>query len=70
MRFRDYRREGSINVAHVTEEWTDGVLHSTTRYSEVRLDPGLVDRFFVRPSSLAFDYMDFMGCLLYTSRCV
>jgi uncharacterized tellurite resistance protein B-like protein len=63
MRFRDYRREGSINVAHVTEEWTDGVLHSTTRYSEVRLDPGLVDRFFVRPSSLAFDYMDFMGGL-------
>jgi hypothetical protein len=63
LRLRDYRRVGPVNVAFLQEEWDAGGLRSTTRYTEVALDPGLLDRFFARPRAIAFDYMDFMGGL-------
>jgi hypothetical protein len=62
-KFNDYRLIGSTKVAFTREDMEDGVLHSTTHYSDVRLDPGLVEKFFERPKVLAFDFMDFMGGL-------
>jgi hypothetical protein len=61
--FEDYRRIGAVNIPFVQKEFEDGVLRSTTRYTDATLDPGLVDRFFAHPATLAFDYMDFMGGL-------
>jgi hypothetical protein len=63
LRFRDYRRVGPVNVAYLQEEWDGGVLRSTTQFSQLTLDPGLLDRFFARPTAMAFDFMDFMGGL-------
>jgi hypothetical protein len=62
-RFRDYRRVGNLNVAYVQEQWDNGALRSTTRITDVSLDPGLLDRFFAFPSKPDFGFMDFMGGL-------
>lgn len=62
-RFRDYRKVGPLSVAGIQEHFVDGVLRSTTRITDVRLDAGVLARIFTPPSSLKFDYMDFMGGL-------
>ncbi len=62
-RFRDYRKVGAVNIPFLQEEYEEGVLTSTTRYSEATIDPGLIARFFAHPTVMAFDYMDFMGGL-------
>jgi len=62
-RFRDYRKVGNINVAFEQEQWVGGVLRSTTRVTDVSLDPGLLDRFFDYPANPNLGYMDFMGGL-------
>jgi len=62
-RFRDYRRVGNLNVAHVVEQWVDGKLRSTTRIADVSVDPGLVDRLFTYPEDPNLGYMDYMGGL-------
>ncbi len=62
-RFGDYRKVGNINVAFEQEQWEEGVLHSTTRVTDVSLDPGLLDRFFAYPANPNLGYMDFMGGL-------
>jgi len=62
-RFQDYSKVGNLNVAHHQEEWVDGVLRSTTRVSDVSLDPGLLDRFFAYPESQNLGFMDYMGGL-------
>ena len=63
LRFRDYRMLGALNLAYVQEEWVDGVLRTTTRITEAKLDCGLIDQFFVCPANPVFSYMDFMGGL-------
>jgi hypothetical protein len=63
VRYRDYRRVGNLNVAHVLEQWEDGRLRSTTRITDVSIDPGLIDRFFSYPEDPRLGYMDFMGGL-------
>jgi hypothetical protein len=62
-KFSDYRKVGNLNVAFEQEEWEGGVLRSTTRVTDVSLDPGLLDRFFAYPASPSLGYMDFMGGL-------
>jgi hypothetical protein len=62
-KFMDYRKVGNLNVAFGQEEWADGVLRSTTRVTDVSLDPGLLDRFFSYPASQNLGYMDYMGGL-------
>jgi hypothetical protein len=63
MRFRDYRKVGSLNFAGVQEEWINGVIHSTTRITEVRLDTGVLARIFAIPTNPNLDYLDLMGAL-------
>lgn len=63
VRFSDYRKVGGFNFAFVQEEWSDGKLRSTTKVSEVRLDSGLIDQFFVPPVDPVLSYMDYMGGL-------
>jgi hypothetical protein len=63
LHFSDFRRVGAITVAFAQELWADGKLKSTTRFTAVELDPGLLNHFFERPTSVAFDYMDFMNGL-------
>jgi hypothetical protein len=62
-RFREFRKIGNLNVAFVQEQWAGGRLRSTTRITDVSLDPGLLDRFFEFPASPNLGYMDFMGGL-------
>jgi hypothetical protein len=62
-RFGDYRKVGATNIAYLVQEFEDGALRSTTRYTEVTADVGLIDHFFAHPRFMAFDYMDFMGGL-------
>lgn len=62
-RFREYRKVGSLNVAGLQEHWIDGVLRSTTRISDVRLDTGVLAKIFSMPSSARLDFMDYMGGL-------
>jgi hypothetical protein len=64
VRLKDYRRIGPLNFAFTQEHWMGGVLHSTTRVTEVELNPGLLDRFFAIPSSFNLGFMDYMGGLL------
>jgi hypothetical protein len=63
LRFRDYRKLGTLNLAYVQEEWTGETLHSTTRVKEGRVDAGLIDQFFVCPVNPILCYMDYMGGL-------
>ena len=63
MHFSDFRKVGAITVAFAQELWADGKLKSKTRFTAVELDPGLLNHFFDRPTSVAFDYMDFMNGL-------
>jgi hypothetical protein len=62
-RFKDYRKVGDLNVAYVQEQWTKTGLRSTTRITDVSLDPGLLDRFFGYPTDPNLGFMDFMGGL-------
>src|SRR5271157_602186 len=62
-RFREYRKVGPLSVPGVQEHYVDGVLRSTTRISDVRLDSGVLSRIFSMPSNPQIDYMDFMGGL-------
>jgi outer membrane lipoprotein-sorting protein len=62
-RFKDYRKVGDLNVAYLQEQWTKTGLRSTTRISDVSLDPGLLDRFFAYPTDPNLGFMDFMGGL-------
>lgn len=62
-RYREYRKVGPLSVAGVQEHFSDGVLRSTTRITDVRLDTGVLSRIFSMPSNTSFDYMDFMGGL-------
>jgi len=62
-RFRDYKKIGPLNYASVQELWIDGALRSTTRLSDVRLDAGVLAKYFARPAGLRLDYMDYMGGL-------
>jgi hypothetical protein len=62
-RFKDYKKVGPANVAGVQEHWNDGVLRTTTRISEVRLDAGLLARVFSMPTNQKLDFMDYMGGL-------
>ncbi len=62
-RFREYRKVGPLSVAGVQEHWTDGVLRSTTRITDVRLDTGVLARIFSMPSNPKLDFMDYMGGL-------
>ena len=64
VRLKDYRRIGPLDFAFTQEHWMGGVLHSTTRVTEVELNPGLLDRFFAIPSSFNLGFMDYMGGLL------
>jgi hypothetical protein len=63
VRFSDFRKVGSLNVAYTQEQWVNGALRSTTRITDVRLDPGLLDRFFAYPTDPNLGFMDFMGGL-------
>ena len=57
LRLRDYRRVGPVNVAFLQEEWDAGVLHSTTRYTEVALDPASCSTAFCcRPQGHSFRF--------------
>ncbi len=62
-RFRDYHKFGPLNVAGTQEHWTDGVLRSTTRITDVRLDTGVLARIFTMPTNPKLDFMDYMGGL-------
>jgi hypothetical protein len=63
LRMSDFHKEGSYTYAAVEEHRVDGKVVSTTRISEVRLDPGLLNAFFRMPSAAKFSYMDMMGGL-------
>jgi hypothetical protein len=62
-RFSDYRKVGSLNVAYVQEQWDNGGLESTTRITDVVLEPGLIGRFFKMPTNPNLGYLDFVGGL-------
>jgi hypothetical protein len=61
--FREYRKVGTINVAGVQEHWNDGVLRTTTRIADVRLDTGVLAKVFSMPPTQRLDFMDYMGGL-------
>lgn len=63
MKMSDFRKEGSYTYAAVQEHWVEGKRISTTRISEVRLDPGILNAFFRMPTNSKFSYMDMMGGL-------
>jgi len=67
-RFRDYRRFGILNVPQVQESWKGGTLRTTTRVTDVVLNPGLLDSVFARPRGGALDFMDYMGALGVVAR--
>ena len=50
-------------MAGVQEHWVDGVLHSTTRMTDVRLDTGVLAKIFSMPTNQRLDFMDYMGGL-------
>jgi len=62
-RFRDYRKFGNLNLSYTQENWSGGSLRSTTRITDVNVDPGLLDRFFSYPRYPNFGFMDLMGGL-------
>jgi len=63
MKFSDYRKVGTLSFACVQEDWRDGALRSTTRITDVRLDPGLLDRFFAFPQESSLGFMEYMSAL-------
>jgi hypothetical protein len=63
-RMQEFRKEGAYTYASVQEHWIDGKLHSTTRISDVRLDPGILTAFFGMPRESNFGFMDMMGGLV------
>lgn len=63
-RYKDHRKAGVLTVAHVQEQWVDGVLRSTTRIDQVRSEPGLLDSFFAQPENQNLGFMDYMGALV------
>jgi hypothetical protein len=62
-RMSDFRKVGSYVYAAVQERWIDGKLRTTTRVTDVRLDPGLLASFFRVPEDPKLGYMDYMGGL-------
>jgi hypothetical protein len=62
-KFREYHRVGTLNLPYVQELWSDGGLKSTTRITDVSLDPGLLDEFFARPTSVNMSFMSYMDAL-------
>lgn len=68
IRFRDYSKVGSLSVPRVQETWIDGVLRSTTRITDIRLDSGVLARIFSMPTNPNFDFMDYMGGLAVIAK--
>lgn len=62
-KFSDYRKVGSLSVAYLQQQYDAAGLESTTRITDVSLEPGLIDRFFEPPNDPNFGYMDFIGGL-------
>ncbi len=67
-RFREYRKVGAFTLAGLQEHWNDGVLRSTTRISDVRLDTGVLAKIFAMPTDSSLGYMDLMGGLEILAR--
>jgi len=68
LRFKDYRKVGPVNLPYEQEVWGDGKLTSTTRISDVNLDPGLLDGFFAMPTGIRLGFMDYMNALAIAAR--
>jgi hypothetical protein len=67
-RFREFRKVGAFTLAGLQEHWNDGVLLSTTRIGDVRLDTGVLAKIFSMPTNSSLGYMDLMGGLEILAR--